>query len=217
MGQIPDQPSEPVAWVNTYGPRQARIFFTSLGHHGDFDEPSFRRLLDNALRWAIGARIPLTLDDFQRDWQTVCLPRAWERILMTDSVARYDGLGWYRRQVQVPAHWKGHPLQLRLGRIDDSDQAFFNGSAIGGTGSLSPGNGADQSGVQRSYTVSADQVRPGQSNTIAVRVMDRQGRGGIYDGPLSLGCTQGSIPLTGLWQFRVGDDPAWAQCRAACP
>ena len=37
MGTIPGQPAEPVAWVNLRGP--SRVFYTSLGHPGDFDDP----------------------------------------------------------------------------------------------------------------------------------------------------------------------------------
>ena len=54
MGQIPDQPVEPIAWTNTnkYG---CRVFYTSLGHIDDFKQESFNRLLVNALRWATNA------------------------------------------------------------------------------------------------------------------------------------------------------------------
>jgi len=51
-GTIPDKPSEPVAWTRLYGPKQARIFYTSLGHPDDFRNPEFRRLLLNGIRWA---------------------------------------------------------------------------------------------------------------------------------------------------------------------
>jgi type 1 glutamine amidotransferase len=51
VGSIPGQPPEPVAWVNA-GSR-ARVFYTSLGHPGDFDNPAFRRLLKNAVFWAL--------------------------------------------------------------------------------------------------------------------------------------------------------------------
>jgi type 1 glutamine amidotransferase len=54
IGAIPDAPSEPVAWTRFYGPRKARIFFTSLGHPDDFKNPQFRRLLMNGIRWALG-------------------------------------------------------------------------------------------------------------------------------------------------------------------
>jgi type 1 glutamine amidotransferase len=53
IGTIPGKDPEPVAWTHRYGPKQARIFFTSLGHIDDFDEPGFRRLLSNAVSWAL--------------------------------------------------------------------------------------------------------------------------------------------------------------------
>jgi len=51
MGTIPGQPSEPVAWIN--GSSRSRVFYTSLGHPGDFENSSFRRLLKNAVFWAL--------------------------------------------------------------------------------------------------------------------------------------------------------------------
>lgn len=42
--------SEPAAWVREY--KGARVFYTSLGGLKDFENPSFRRLIVNALFWA---------------------------------------------------------------------------------------------------------------------------------------------------------------------
>lgn len=53
IGTIPNQPAEPVAWTHRYGPKQAKIFYTSLGHVDDFKEPAFHRLLLNAIAWAL--------------------------------------------------------------------------------------------------------------------------------------------------------------------
>ena len=53
IGTIPDKPAEPVAWTHRYGPKQARIFYTSLGHPDDFKNPAFRRLLTNAITWSL--------------------------------------------------------------------------------------------------------------------------------------------------------------------
>jgi len=54
VGSIPGESPEPVAWTHEYGPKHARIFYTSLGHPDDFQNPEFRRLLLNAIRWATG-------------------------------------------------------------------------------------------------------------------------------------------------------------------
>lgn len=53
IGAIPDQAPEPVAWTHLYGPKKARVFYTSLGHPDDFKEPEFRRLMLNAIAWAL--------------------------------------------------------------------------------------------------------------------------------------------------------------------
>jgi hypothetical protein len=53
-GSIPGQPPEPIAWTHTYGPKRARIFFTSFGHPDDFKNAEFRRLLSNGIAWALG-------------------------------------------------------------------------------------------------------------------------------------------------------------------
>jgi type 1 glutamine amidotransferase len=51
VGEIPGQRAEPMAWVNQAGP--SRVFYTSLGHPGDFDNTAFRRLLRNAVFWTM--------------------------------------------------------------------------------------------------------------------------------------------------------------------
>ena len=53
IGSIPGQAEEPVVWVNAYGRKQARVFYTSLGHPDDFAQPAFRRLLLNGVAWAL--------------------------------------------------------------------------------------------------------------------------------------------------------------------
>jgi type 1 glutamine amidotransferase len=54
IGSIPDQAPETVAWTHTYGPKAARIFYTSLGHPDDFQNPEFRHFLVNSVAWALG-------------------------------------------------------------------------------------------------------------------------------------------------------------------
>ncbi len=52
VGSIDGQPErEPAAWTNNY--RGARVFYISLGNPADFEHHEFRRLLVNAVYWAI--------------------------------------------------------------------------------------------------------------------------------------------------------------------
>lgn len=55
-GSIDGHPAEPVAWVNLKG--KSRVFYTSLGHPDDFKNPAFRRLLTNAVFWALDRAAP---------------------------------------------------------------------------------------------------------------------------------------------------------------
>jgi len=56
IGTIPDKEPEPLAWTNVY--KKSRIFYTSLGHKDDFDNPEFRKLLVNAVFWAMNKPVP---------------------------------------------------------------------------------------------------------------------------------------------------------------
>jgi hypothetical protein len=54
VGAIPGESPEPIAWTHDYGPKHARVFYTSLGHPDDFQNGEFRKLLLHAVRWALG-------------------------------------------------------------------------------------------------------------------------------------------------------------------
>lgn len=46
-----DEPVEPIAWTRRSG--ASKVFYTSLGYPDDFETPQFRKLLTNALEWAV--------------------------------------------------------------------------------------------------------------------------------------------------------------------
>ena len=114
----------------------------------------------------------------EKGWENVVLPDTWKRH------SDYDGensFGWYRRTIEIPESFRGHALILPLGRIDDCDVAYFNGTEIGRTGKLPP----DYEGAWRTdrrYRVSPELVRYGGKNTIAVRVYNGTKDAGIYAG-----------------------------------
>ncbi|NQT00953.1 MAG: ThuA domain-containing protein [Planctomycetes bacterium] len=56
IGTIPDKEPEPVAWTNRY--KRSRIFYTSLGHPDDLNNPQFRKMLINAVFWALNRPVP---------------------------------------------------------------------------------------------------------------------------------------------------------------
>ena len=58
VGSVPDQNPEPVAWTNSPRVGQSRVFYTSLGHADDFQNPAFRKLLVNGICWTLGIATP---------------------------------------------------------------------------------------------------------------------------------------------------------------
>ncbi|MFP4058821.1 MAG: glycosyl hydrolase family 95 catalytic domain-containing protein [Candidatus Brocadiia bacterium] len=137
-------------------------------------------------------------------WRLMDVPGLWR-----GKLGSYDGFAWYRCFVRLPAAWEGEALRLELGRIDDCDEAFFNGARVGATGRMPPQARTAWQATRR-YAVPAEQVRAGGWNLVAVRVYDAGGQGGLAGDGLRLSCSKGALSLAGQWQFRTGDDPAWA-------
>ena len=48
--------SQPIAWTRMYG--KSRVFYSSLGHFDDFSQPQFRKMLTNAVFWAMNRPVP---------------------------------------------------------------------------------------------------------------------------------------------------------------
>jgi len=119
-------------------------------------------------------------------WNKIMVPGSWE-----DQVSKsYDGYGWYRRQFKVDASAAGKRFVLLVGKIDDLDEVYLNGKLVGHTGIMSdfPYKNATNNEYrsERIYYLNAEDLKSGQLNTIAVRVYDAGGGGGIYEGPVGL-------------------------------
>ena len=115
-------------------------------------------------------------------WDTIKAGELWEN----QGYSGYDGFGWYRTQVVIPGKLKAMAQKyggflLRLAKIDDVDETFFNGKHIGQNGQFPPDYKCQYAAL-REYAIPVEQIRWDQANTIAVRVFDYGGGGGIYDG-----------------------------------
>lgn len=114
-------------------------------------------------------------------WETIQVPSCWEK-----QGHQYDGFAWYRKAVNIPETLSDSKLILMLGQIDNTDEVYVNGTLIGRTGFF-PENGESGiiqgfRGVERAYFIPPNVIRFGKPNTIAVRVLDVHGEGGIYRG-----------------------------------
>ncbi len=143
-------------------------------------------------------------------WERIVVPSLWEN----EGFPGYDGYAWYRIKFTIPAKLSKEKLYLKLGRIDDVDEVYLNGEFIGSTGSFPP-NYKTAWNVKRIYALNNKLIRFGQKNTIAVRVLDFGGGGGISDGHIGIFSRSDiidlAINLKGMWKFIPGDAPSYSQ------
>lgn len=139
------------------------------------------------------------LDD--SSWDSIASGKVWE----VQGYKDYDGFGWYRFSVTIPEEWKDSEwvekhggLILCLGKIDDSDETYLNGSLIGVSGSVPP-EYTTAWNSDRIYLLPSEDIRWGQENLIAVRVYDGYLGGGLYKGPYLIRAPEwGDMVFTGF-------------------
>ncbi len=118
---------------------------------------------------------------------------SWNEILVGDywenqGYANYDGFAWYRKTLVIPSKLKSEAIKnggfvLNLAKIDDADETYFNGEMIGHHGEMPPHYLSDFNAL-REYPVPVDKILWDKPNTIAVRVYDGGGDGGIKGEPV---------------------------------
>ncbi len=129
-----------------------------------------------------------------KEWPVMTLPTQFETV-----IGDFDGAIWFRKKIEIPEEMAGKDLVLSLGPIDDMDRTYFNGKMIG----ANENSGVWQ--VDRNYDVPSSLVKKGE-NSIAVRVLDTQGGGGIYGSPEKMKLSAKNdpkieVPLKGEWKY----------------
>jgi sialate O-acetylesterase len=127
-------------------------------------------------------------------WPHMKLPGLWEQQKM--GLEDLDGLVWFRKTIVIDDVDAGKSATIDLNKIDDSDDSYVNGVRIGGM--------QNKYSEIRQYTIPAGILKSGK-NTIAIRVEDTGGGGGVYgeEGEMKLTIGNKSIPLSGDWSFKV--------------
>ena len=134
----------------------------------------------------------------EADWES------WERVVpgldwwsadfaeCLEGNQYYAGYVWYVRAFDVPDDFEMEDLQVRLGMIDEADEAYLNGVRIGATGIPDEGGAYDRTNpwdVDRIYPVPEGLLKTG-TNVLAVRVCNSSGAGGWYTGPIRIEAKQ---------------------------
>jgi sialate O-acetylesterase len=130
-------------------------------------------------------------------WPIMKLPTLWEAA----GMPVFDGVVWFRREVEIPAGWEGKAVELHLGPVDDQDTTWVNGQQVGAT---------DSWNALRVYRIEPGLLKPGR-NTIAVRVLDTGGGGGLWGNgePMRLQLAddpKATLSIEGDWRYHVAID-----------
>lgn len=147
---------------------------------------------DKDLGMVNGQPVWSAVDFNDGNWKTIKAPMYWEQQGYLDI----DGIGWYRKEIQLTEQQSNTTATLHLGKIDDSDITFMNGITIGKTDGLYD--------KDRVYTIPKELLKPGK-NMIVVRVDDTGGNGGIWGDPKDQFLAVGSekVDISGDWKFRI--------------
>ncbi len=104
------------------------------------------------------------------DWKPILTTRFWESQGYSDQVGHgYDGVAWYRTEVDIPAEFAGETIKLNFGGVrkrgpQNEMWIWVNGQFAGRQ---------EDSDISKL-------VNAGAKNVIAVRVENPNGNGGLY-------------------------------------
>jgi len=108
-------------------------------------------------------------------WKPISSLTFWEQ----QGYRHYDGYGWYRRKLAVPAEWKRHKkIILRFGAVDESFRLYIDGELVREW--LYDGAKDPRLWTKPRPVDITKHVRFGGEHSLAVRVHDSAGAGGIW-------------------------------------
>jgi len=126
-------------------------------------------------------------------WPVMKIPGYWEGQGLPDL----DGTVWLRKTISISETNAGKAGVLELSAIDDNDETYINGVKVGSTQGYN---------TPRKYTI-AEGILVAGKNTIAIKIEDTGGNGGIGGDASAIKLTVGdnTQSLAGNWLFRVAN------------
>jgi hypothetical protein len=129
--------------------------------------------------------------DSQRAWQSIDVPGPWQA--QSDDLRFAQGVAWYQRSFEVPAHWAGQQILLCFGAVEHLTEIWVNHQFVGShAGGYLPFE----------FDIS-EQVAPGHMAILTLKVTDPDNDRKRYPVPfaeLPHGKQSWYGPLSGIWQ-----------------
>ena len=142
-------------------------------------------------------------------WDKISSGASWE----SQGYEGYNGYAWYKKRIDITNVSVQDKIYLKIDRIDDADEVYFNGALIGHMGAFPP---QPQTAYfqERLYEIPTNLINNNGVNTIAVRVYDIYDMGGIL-GEAGLykdvSASYLLYDLSGYWKFKVGKSEKYKQ------
>ena len=112
-----------------------------------------------------------------KDWASASVPCGFGQCVA--GVEKFSGVGWFRKEFDVPAAWRGKRLRLTFDGVNNTATFFFNGKRL---------EGIHDPYLPVSFDLQSE-VRFGQKNVLVVRVSSQP---------------RGNIPYRGGWYHDGG-------------
>jgi hypothetical protein len=121
-------------------------------------------------------------DDATPDWSDIRITAHWE----SQGHDRLDGWAFYRTTVDVPASWSGREVYVSFQGADDYYELYVDGQFAGSGGDIATKRTAFEDRTSHRVTPF---ITPGRRHTLAVRIYDWYGAGGLFR-PVLLGTSR---------------------------
>ncbi|MBN2522363.1 MAG: beta galactosidase jelly roll domain-containing protein [Bacteroidales bacterium] len=158
-----------------------------VGIYIDEDYEYLDFVLSDKWKFHLGDNKQWKSENFNDDtWEEINVPSEWEN----EGYEDYDGYAWYRKEFKLPPELRNGEIYLSLGKIDDYDYVYLNGTLIGSVFHLDKDGEYKRRGweynARRIYKIPENAIHKNGINVLSIRVYDVKWRGGIYEGPLGI-------------------------------
>ena len=195
--------TEVEAWISGQALDSLEVFRKELEYLTDYDPQTMQAKEEERLKNLFGGSLNVPVKMMggapawaipvvdMSSWKDMVLPGLWEQ----KGLPNVDGEIWFRRIINLTAEQIQKSCTLSLGPIDDRDETWINGRKIGET---------QQYNEKRLYKIPQGLLQEGP-NSIAIKVLDTGGGGGIYGSPeeLYLQVGEEKISLVGIWKYKA--------------